>query len=141
MADLFNDAEEQGETLARTLPKSKTESSKAAFSAGIGSGPLQKLLQGGGLVIAKLAGGAVAGVGLAIWYYIRDGKAAAAESLSMKIVFTLVASAMGVGAAAVLIVADAVGKKSNFARWLTLIGLIFAIAIGVVFYFAITGFK
>ena len=29
----------------------------------------------------------------------------------------------------------------NFARWLTLIGLIFAIAIGVVFYFAITGFK
>ena len=141
LTDLFVEADEQNQPLASASPKLKSSYPKTApFSVGIGSGPLQNLLKGGGLMIAKLGGGAVAGAALAIWYFIRDEKAGAYE-LSMKIAFTLVAAAMGVGAAAVLIVADAVGKKSNFARWLTLIGLIFAIAVGVVFYFAITGFK
>lgn len=64
---------------------------------------------------------------MAISYFIRDKKAGVYE-ISTKIAFTLMTAAMGTGAAALLIVADAIGKKSNMARWLTLIGLLLAIA-------------
>ena len=102
LTDLFVEADEQNQPLASASPKLKSSYPKTApFSVGIGSGPLQNLLKGGGLMIAKLGGGAVAGAALAIWYFIRDEKAGAYE-LSMKIAFTLVAAAMGVGAAAVL---------------------------------------
>jgi hypothetical protein len=139
LTDLFDAAEEQSRPLAPISRQARPALQNASIARAGGVSALPKLLQGGGLVIAKLAGGALAGVGVVIWHLMRDKQSHTYE-LSYMIMMVLMAAIMGVAAAGLLIVGDAVGERSNAARWTTIAALISAIAVGVVVYFLINPF-
>ena len=142
LSDLFDEAAEPTTppALASSKPRSDSHEADWGLAGHSVDAPLCKLLENTRSPLLKLVIGAAVGALVAI-SAITTKQQGQAMDLTSKILATIGASVAGIVAAGLLIVADAVGKRSAAARWLTLIGLMIAIAIAVVGYFMLEAFR